>query len=87
MFAVTYVSKFSHNPGRRHWYALEQILRYLKGTIDYGIVYENTSNIDLQGHYTNHKNQQKQDRASQILEGMVDASHADDPDNCKSTTG
>ena len=39
MYAVSYVAKFAQNPGRKHWEALENILKYLKGTINYGIIY------------------------------------------------
>ena len=95
MYAVTYIAKFAQNPGRKHWYAWEQILTYLKGTIDYGIVYEHDhDDIGLEGHYHKYKSVQQpsisfhpKETVDQLLQGMTDASHADDPDNCKSTTG
>ena len=60
MYAVTYIAKFAQNPRRKHWYALEQILRYLKGTVDYGIVYEHDhDDIGLEGHYHKFKNVQQ----------------------------
>jgi hypothetical protein len=31
-FAVSVVSRFLHNPGKRHWEVVKRILRYLKGT-------------------------------------------------------
>lgn len=37
MYAVNQLSKYNNNPGPRHWYAMEQVLRYLKGTLDYGL--------------------------------------------------
>src|SRR5436190_9749061 len=38
-FAVSKLSRFVSNPGDDHWYALERVMRYLKGTMDYGIHY------------------------------------------------
>lgn len=39
-YAVGVLSRFSHNPGKPHWEALKRLLRYLKGTIDFGIQYQ-----------------------------------------------
>jgi hypothetical protein len=36
--ALRQVSQYQENPGMAHWMALVQILRYLKGTRDYGLV-------------------------------------------------
>src|SRR6266498_3617052 len=36
-FAVSKLSRFVSNPGDDHWCALERVMRYLKGTMDYGI--------------------------------------------------
>jgi hypothetical protein len=33
-FAARYLSRFSSNPGPKHWKAAQQVLRYLAGTID-----------------------------------------------------
>jgi len=38
-FAVTKLSRFVSNPGDDHWNALERVIRYLKGTVNYGIHY------------------------------------------------
>ena len=38
-FAVSKLSRFVSKPGDVHWKALERVLRYLKGTINYGIHY------------------------------------------------
>ena len=37
--AVGEVSKYLENPGPQHWMAVKRILRYLKGTFDYGLLY------------------------------------------------
>ena len=39
-FTVGLVSRYQSNPGREHWKAFKRILRYLKGTIDYYLVYQ-----------------------------------------------
>ena len=46
-YAVNVLSRFSINPGEPHWEAVKRVMRYLKGTIDKGIVYskEPTGNI------------------------------------------
>ena len=38
-FAVTTLSRFNQNPMSKHIAAAKRVLRYLKGTIDYGITY------------------------------------------------
>ena len=37
--AVSVVSKFLSNPGRMDWDAVKWIFRYLRGTIDYGLMF------------------------------------------------
>ncbi|XP_049308584.1 uncharacterized protein LOC125777524 [Bactrocera dorsalis] len=38
-FAVNLLSRFSQNPGKGHWLALKRVMRYLKGTVNKGIVF------------------------------------------------
>jgi hypothetical protein len=38
-FAVCKLSRYMSNPGNDHWHALERVLRYLKGTMSFGIHY------------------------------------------------
>ena len=38
--AVSMVSRYMHDPGRGHWEAVKWILRYIKGTVDEGLVFE-----------------------------------------------
>jgi hypothetical protein len=82
-FSVSIVSRFMHNPGRRHWQLVKRILRYLNGTRSYGLTLSPTSlgfsmqlsqnSITLQG-------------PSQ-LHGNVDADFGGNTDDAKSTSG
>ena len=44
------LSQFLIDPRHVHLIASKHILRYLKGTVDYGIKYEANQNINLQGY-------------------------------------
>jgi len=43
MYAVNQLSKYNNNPGPVHWHAMEYVLRYLKGTVDYGLRFSKTN--------------------------------------------
>lgn len=43
-YAVRELSRFMHNHGEQHWKAALHVLRYLKGTKGYGIIYGNVDN-------------------------------------------
>jgi hypothetical protein len=47
--AVGQVSKFCENPGTAHWAAVKRILRYLKGTLDFGLKC-NPTDLELVGY-------------------------------------
>jgi hypothetical protein len=38
-FAVSKLSRFVSNPGDVHWQAIERVMRYLKGIMNYGLLY------------------------------------------------
>lgn len=44
-YAVNYASQFLHYFCKQHWGCVKKILCYLKRTIDYGIVFENSRSI------------------------------------------
>ncbi|XP_031261889.1 secreted RxLR effector protein 161-like [Pistacia vera] len=48
-YVVTRLSRYTHNPDKNHWIALDRIARYLKGTIDYGLTFGSTPPI-LEGY-------------------------------------
>lgn len=39
-FAVNAVSQYAESPKKIHWNAIKRILKYVKGTIDYGILFK-----------------------------------------------
>ena len=39
-YAVSYLGRFNHNPHPEHWGAVKHLMRYLKGTRDYQLVYK-----------------------------------------------
>ena len=52
MHAVSLISRFMERPKEAHWQAAKRILRYVKGTKRYGILYTTSENFELIG-YTN----------------------------------
>lgn len=49
MFVVSMISRFMEKPHSEHWEAAKRILRYVKGTVDYGIFYEAGVPVSLTG--------------------------------------
>ena len=49
-YTVGVLSKFCANPDECHLTAARRVLRYLKGTINYGIKYEKSGNASLTGY-------------------------------------
>ena len=41
--AVSMVSRYMHDPGKMHWQAVKWILRYIHGTVDFGLKFEKDS--------------------------------------------
>ena len=48
LFAITSLSRFNSNPGPIHWTGVKRILRYLKGTSDFGILISKQSDVQPQ---------------------------------------
>jgi hypothetical protein len=44
------LSQFMAKPLESHWNAGKEVLRYLKGTIDYGIKYTDSFDVELTGY-------------------------------------
>jgi len=49
-FAVNLLARYSSRPTKRHWAGVKQILRYLRGTEDYGLFFQRKSESDLVGY-------------------------------------
>ena len=49
-FAVNTLSQFMVEPRRVHWIAAKHILRYLKGTVEYGLKYRSDHEVNLEGY-------------------------------------
>ncbi|XP_066375229.1 secreted RxLR effector protein 161-like [Miscanthus floridulus] len=47
-FTVGYVSRFMEDPREDHWAAVKRLLRYVKGTVDRGIIFPKTGGSMLQ---------------------------------------
>ena len=50
-YAVSVVNRYIANPGKEHWRAVMWILRYLNGTINYGLIYgiDGKNEINVEG--------------------------------------
>ena len=46
--ALGTVNQFCSNPREEHWKAAKRILRYIKGTIDYGITFDGNKETDVE---------------------------------------
>ena len=51
-YAVSQLSRFAANPSEKHHAALKRLLRYLKGTSDYGLVIDTQGQLDILTGYT-----------------------------------
>ncbi|KAL4038008.1 hypothetical protein IC575_001611 [Cucumis melo] len=49
LFAVSMLSRFMTNPKRSHWEAGKRVIRYILGTINFGIYYKKVSESVLFG--------------------------------------
>ena len=49
-FAVSYISRFMSAPKADHWIAAKRVLRYVRGTLDYGLLYTRSSDPTLSGY-------------------------------------
>ena len=49
MFVVNYLSKFIQSTSQIHFVAVKRVLRYLKGTVEFGIYFVKSSSVKLVG--------------------------------------
>lgn len=50
MYAISLVSRFMEKSFSNHWETKKRILRYVDGTLDYGIFYQANMSINLVGY-------------------------------------
>ena len=50
-YAVNTLSQLMVEPKRAHWVVAKHVLRYLQGTVDYGLLYTRSKDIRLSGIY------------------------------------
>ena len=48
-YAVSNVAKYSANPAKQHWIAVKRIFRYLKGTLNHGLLYNRSESTECVG--------------------------------------
>jgi hypothetical protein len=92
-YAVSQCAKFSSKPKNAHWWALKKILRYLKGTADYGIHYKSPGrrtslslqDISLPEAYLSSVS--AKESAGVTIDANVDADYANSMDDRRSVTG
>jgi hypothetical protein len=48
-YAVNVLSQFMSQPRQTHWIAVKHVLRYLRGTVGYGLRYASSVDLSLQG--------------------------------------
>ena len=58
------VGTFSSKPGKSHWMAVKRVLRYLKGTVNYGIIFKGGERKNLMGYSDADWAGDRQDRKS-----------------------
>ncbi|XP_043805250.1 secreted RxLR effector protein 161-like [Manihot esculenta] len=50
MFSASFLSRFMNSPSNSHFMAAKRVLKYLKGTSNYGLLYSNNENAKLEGY-------------------------------------
>jgi hypothetical protein len=49
-YAVNVLSQSMSQPRQTHWIAVKHVLRYIRGTVGYGLRYASSVNLSLQGY-------------------------------------
>ena len=92
-FPIIKLSKFANNPAREHYQALKNVFRYLRETIDLGLIYwRRTTQEDIMLQpseipTTFHQKCEQPNNKSTKLQGSVDSDWATDAETRKSISG
>lgn len=46
-YGLSILSRFMSGPGKQHWIALKNLLKYLKGSLIVGLLYKRKGNAEL----------------------------------------
>ena len=46
--ALSSLNQYSSNPSLEHWKAVKRVLPYIKGTLDYGLMYQSSQHGNVQ---------------------------------------
>jgi hypothetical protein len=92
-YSVSQCGKYSSKPKNAHWWALKKILRYLKGTISYGIHYKRPGlgsskgmrDLSLPEAYLS--SMSAKESSGIAVDASVDADYANSLDDRRSVTG
>lgn len=49
-YAINYLSRFQNKPTEEHFAGVKRVIRYLSGTVDYGLLFAKNENEDLHGY-------------------------------------
>jgi hypothetical protein len=82
-YIVNKLCQYNHNPSEIHSKSAKHLLRYIAGTLDYGITYSHKEGNALYGMFMDYNDYGQ----STPLYGYSDASGASDPDDRCSTSG
>lgn len=63
-FAVGILSRFMQKPREGHWSTAKRVLKYLKGTQDFGLKHTQVGDFNLIGYYDSDFNGDKETRVS-----------------------
>ena len=64
MFCVSLISRYMANPKASHWATTKRLLRYLQGTIEYGLFYKKGQKMSLSAYSDNNYAGDPDDRRS-----------------------
>src|SRR5262249_2096260 len=53
MYVTSFLSRFMHQPSKIHLGATRRVLRYIRGTSDFGLNFISQSNVTLEGYTDN----------------------------------
>eukprot|EP00253_Pinus_taeda_P016452 PITA_16452 len=81
-YVVNNLSQFMVEPERAHWAPAKHVLRYLQGTVNYGLLYTKAGKADVEGRSKNCREQQELPEQLGKLTQRIEARTAGNSQNC-----